>query len=346
MTGHTGFKGSWLVLLLNHLGAQVTGYSLEPPTDPNLFELSNIEQICRSLQGDVRDESRLAEALDSAAPEIIFHLAAQSLVRKSYEDPVGTFSTNVMGTVNVLNGARRCRDLRAIVNVTTDKCYDNKEWPWGYRENDRLGGYDPYASSKACSEVLTASFRSSFFSPGEHGTTHHVTVATARAGNVIGGGDWARDRLMPDCVRAHLAGKRLTVRNPGAVRPWQHVLEPLSGYLVLAEASFQPGASFGEAWNFGPNDEDSKSVEWILDKIANTFAGFPGYALASSLGPKESFILRLDSSKSRQRLGWRPRWTVDKAVASTWEWLEAYIRSPKTIRDVCASQVSEYLSWK
>jgi CDP-glucose 4,6-dehydratase len=346
VTGHTGFKGSWLVILLNRLGARVTGYSLDPPSVPNLFDLAFIKNYCRSLHGDIRDGSRLAEVMVASGSEIIFHLAAQALVHRSYEEPVETFSTNIMGTVNMLEAARKCPSVRAIVNVTTDKCYENEEWPWGYRETDRLGGHDPYASSKACSEILTASFRASFFPEAQYGKQHHVAAATARAGNVIGGGDWARGRLVPDCIRAYLAKERVVVRNPDAVRPWQHVLEPLSGYLMLAEAVFRSGSAFAEAWNFGPNEEDSKSVEWILGRIAMTFHEFPGYEPANSAGRKESSYLRLDSSKSRQRLGWKPRWSVEKAIEATWQWVDSYVRSPEKAREVCESQVTEYLEWK
>lgn len=345
ITGHTGFKGSWLAVFLNKLGAEVTGYSLAPPTNPNLFELARVENLCRSIHGDIRDEGRLTTAMVEASPEVVFHLAAQSLVRRSYEEPVETYSTNVMGTMNVLQAVRKCQDARAFINVTTDKCYENREWPWGYRETDRLGGHDPYASSKACSELLTASFRDSFFSPTTYGTVHNVAVATARAGNVVGGGDWASDRLIPDCVRAHLAGKKIMVRNPGAVRPWQHVLEPLSGYLVLAEALFREGCSFGEAWNFGPEERDEKSVEWIVRKLAEIFVGFPGHDFTAAPGPTESIFLRLECSKARQRLGWAPRWNIEKALDSTWEWVECYIRSPARIRELCTSQIAEYLDW-
>ncbi len=346
ITGHTGFKGAWLVLLLKQLGAEVTGFSLAPPTSPSLFDLARVDILCRSVTGDIRDRDHLTKSIVEAAPEIIFHLAAQPLVGRSYLEPEETYSTNVMGTLNVLQAVRTCPEIRAVINVTTDKCYENKEWPWGYREIDRLGGHDPYASSKACSELLTASFRSSFFSDEGYGSKHHVAIATARAGNVIGGGDWANDRLIPDCVRALIAGRKMVVRNPHAVRPWQHVLEPLSGYMTLAQVLCREGCSFAEAWNFGPGEHDSKSVEWVMNKISGLFSGFPGFEFSTTAGPKESVYLRLECSKAHQRLGWKPRWDIDKALHATWEWVDGYLHSAGKVKDVCFSRMVDYMNWK
>ena len=268
LTGHTGFKGSWLSLWLHNMGAQVTGYSLPAPTSPSLFELGHLENILiKSIIGDVSDFKFLREAMHASKPDIIIHMAAQPLVRKSYEDPIETYRTNVMGTVNIMEAARNCDSVRVILNVTTDKCYENQEWHWGYRETEPLGGHDPYSSSKACSELITATYRKSFLESLD------IRVATARAGNVIGGGDWALDRLIPDMVRSVISGDQIHIRNPNAIRPWQHVLEPLSGYLLLCQRLFDhDGGKFAEAWNFGPSEQDAKSVEWIGGATASSLA--------------------------------------------------------------------------
>jgi CDP-glucose 4,6-dehydratase len=263
VTGHTGFKGSWLCMWLHRLDARVTGYALDSPTDPNLFGLCRVCDLVDSVIGDVRDGEKLASVLSAASPEIVFHLAAQPLVRDSYKVPVETFAINVMGTVNLLQAVRDCDSVRSVVVITTDKCYENKEWPWGYRENEPMGGYDPYSASKGCSELVTAAFRHSYFNPAKY-ADHGVGVATARAGNVIGGGDWAADRLIPDCVCALLAGAKISVRNPCAIRPWQHVLEPLSGYLLLAQNLYQHGGEYASGWTLGPSDDDARPVEWIV----------------------------------------------------------------------------------
>ena len=257
ITGHTGFKGSWLCLWLSSLGAKISGYALEPPTNPSLFELARVGELVTSTIADVRDSAELQRALQAAKPEIVIHMAAQPLIRESYNNPVETYAVNVMGTVNLLEAIRHCDSVRAVVNVTTDKCYENREWHWGYRENEPMGGYDPYSSSKGCSELITAAYRNSFFNPQSHG----VALASARAGNVIGGGDWAADRLICDCVKALLEKRDIQIRNPNAIRPWQHVLEPLSGYMLLAQKLYEQGTRFAEGWNFGPNDEDAKPVE-------------------------------------------------------------------------------------
>ena len=268
LTGHTGFKGSWLSIWLHSLGAEVTGYALEPPTDPSLFSLAGVDGLLTSIIADVRDLERLQAEMVHAAPEIVIHMAAQPLVRDSYKIPVETYATNVMGTVHLLEALRSCPALRAVVNVTTDKVYENREWLWGYREIEPMGGYDPYSNSKGCSELVTAAYRSSYFNPLDY-SRHGVAVATARAGNVIGGGDWANDRLIPDVVRSILAGEPVQIRNPGAIRPWQHVLEPLSGYLTLAEHLFAGGARYAQGWNFGPAEEDARPVAWLVERLCS-----------------------------------------------------------------------------
>jgi CDP-glucose 4,6-dehydratase len=342
VTGHTGFKGSWLTLWLSHLGASITGYSLDPPTKPNLFEIAGIADLCHSLTGDIRDLKFLTEAMKEADPEVVVHLAAQALVRASYRDPVGTYTTNVLGTLNVLESVRSCSSVRAVVVVTTDKVYENREWHWGYRENDGLGGYDPYSSSKSCAELLTAACRKSFFDLAEYGRSHNIAIATARAGNVVGGGDWAEDRLIPDCVRALTHNSEVVIRNPQAVRPWQHVLDPLSGYLELVQALWRDGMSYSEAWNFGPDDDDAKSVEWVVTKVSEMFSGFRGWVIDDSSGPAESVLLRLDCSKARQKLGWRPIWRVEDAIRATFAWVDRYMKFPSRMREYSLSQIEEY----
>lgn len=346
LTGHTGFKGSWLALWLERLGAKATGYSLaEPPSNPSLFDLARVgEGITRSLAGDVRDLDSLARAVRESRPEVVIHMAAQSLVRRSYADPAGTYATNVMGTVNVLEAARGAEDLRAVVVVTSDKCYENREWPWGYRERDALGGRDPYSNSKACAELVTDAYRRSFFDAGQ--TAAAAAVASARAGNVIGGGDWAEDRLLPDIFRAAAAGREVLIRNPDAVRPWQHVLEPLSGYLLLAEKLCGEGrGEFAEGWNFGPSDEDARPVSWVVGRIAERWGDAAGALLwkrdAGAQHPHEARHLRLDCSKARARLSWRPRWTIERALDATVEWYRAHAAGADA-RRLCTEQIDEY----
>jgi len=335
LTGHTGFKGSWLALWLQRAGAEVHGYALAPPTQPNLFGEARVSDVlAANTFGDVRDGRVLAQALAEAAPDIVFHLAAQSLVRYSYQEPVETYATNVMGTVNLLEAVRACSGVKAVVNVTTDKCYENREWPWGYRENEPLGGLDPYASSKACSELVTAAYRSSFLAQAG------VAIASARAGNVIGGGDWAVDRLLPDFFRAADAAEPLAVRYAGATRPWQHVLEPLSGYLLLAEQLASGDTAFAEAWNFGPTDEDAVSVRDLLDKLTAKVSG-THWLETSGTTVHEAHYLKLDSSKARTRLGWRPRWNLDVALDKTIEWHQAW-RAGQNMRQVCETQILAY----
>lgn len=340
VTGHTGFKGSWLSLWLSRLGAEVTGYALPPPTTPSLFELARIHELLHSHMGDIRDTQELATVMAEARPEIVFHLAAQPLVRDSYKIPVETYATNVMGTVNLLEAVRHCPSVRAVINITTDKCYENREWYWGYREDDRLGGFDPYSGSKACSELVTATYRSSYFNPETYGS-HGVAVATARAGNVIGGGDWAGDRLVPDIIRALSAGEVVRIRNPRAIRPWQHVLEPLSGYLGLAKKLYEAGAEYGEGWNFGPNDADARPVEWLVQELCRLWGGDARYAIDAGDHPHEAHYLKLDCSKARTRLGWEPRWELSRSLASILEWHMVYSNSGD-VRSCCLEQIFRY----
>ena len=343
ITGHTGFKGSWLCLLLNNLGARISGYSLDPPTQPNLFELCKISSFVNSTISDIRDFESLLKIIESEEPEIIIHMAAQALVRLSYSEPVMTYQTNVIGTINLLEAVRvsKSKTVRALVNVTTDKCYENKEWLWPYRENEPIGGYDPYSSSKACSEIVTAAYRNSFFNPSDF-EKHHLAIATARAGNVIGGGDWAPDRLIPDIVRSVLEKRTIIVRNPDAVRPWQHVLEPLTGYLMLSEQLFNNGVLFADAWNFGPNDDDSKSVKWIVEKFCSKW-GNVSYELDKNIYPHEATFLKLDCSKAKERLNWHPRWNLSKALESIIFFVEAYMRKDD-LSTLCMNQIEEYLN--
>ena len=324
LTGHTGFKGSWLALWLQRLGAEVSGFALAPETDPALFDLARVGQGMASTLGDVRDPAALAGAMAQARPEVVLHLAAQALVRRSYQDPVATYATNVMGTVHLLEAVRHTPEVRAVVVVTTDKCYENKEWLWGYREDEALGGHDPYSSSKGAAELVTSAYRRSFFAPDPQGRPP-AAIASARAGNVIGGGDWAAERLVPDFLRAMDAGRELVLRNPGAVRPWQHVLEPLSGYLELAEALHRQGPAFAEAWNFGPWEADARPVRWIAERLTALWGPDAGYRVeAPAQAAHEAGLLKLDISKARARLGWRPRWGLDRALEAIMEWHQAY----------------------
>lgn len=341
ITGHTGFKGSWLCLWLHRLGAQVCGYALEPPTNPSLFELAKIPDLLSShCIGDVRDAASLAEAMLQAKPEIVIHMAAQPLVRDSYRIPVETYATNVMGTVHLLEAVRLCQSVRAVVNVTTDKCYENREWVWGYRENEPMGGFDPYSNSKGCSELVTAAYRSSFFSQ-ERYSEHRVAVATARAGNVIGGGDWAGDRLIPDIIRAIMASEAVKIRNPHSIRPWQHVLEPLSGYLALAQKLYESGTEYADGWNFGPADEDAKPVEWIVQRLCEQWGADARYEIDSGDHPHEAHYLKLDCSKAHMRLGWNPRWSLNTALEAIVEWTKAYC-ADGNIREICLDQIDKY----
>ena len=342
VTGHTGFKGSWLCLWLQSLGAEITGYALKPPTSPSLFEVAGVAQGMTSIEGDVRDLKALGEAMRTAAPEIVIHMAAQPLVRYSYENPIETYETNVMGTVSVLEAVRTTSSVRAVVNVTTDKCYENREWVWGYRENDPMGGYDPYSSSKGCAELVSAAYRSSFFNPADY-EKHRVAVATVRAGNVIGGGDWAADRLIPDTLSAFSKGQPVSVRNPRSIRPWQHVLEPLNGYLILAERLYEDGVRYAEAWNFGPADEDARPVGWIVKEMAGLWGGAATYQFARGDHRHEAAFLKLDISKARSLLGWSPKWSLAVALSHIVDWHRAFLASDD-MRSKSISQISEFQS--
>lgn len=340
ITGHTGFKGSWLSLWLAKEGAWVTGLGLEPPTSPNLFELAQVSNCIEDIRGEIRDFEWVQKVVEQTRPEIIFHLAAQPLVRESYRNPVETFETNIMGTIHLLDAVRQVGGVRAIVNVTTDKCYENQEWNWGYRENDTLGGYDPYSSSKACSELATMAYRNSFFHVDNY-NNHGTAIATARAGNVIGGGDFARERLVPDFIRAAIQKEKIIVRNPQAVRPWQHVLEPLNGYLMLAEKLYTHGIEYASAWNFGPRDEDIQTVEWIIKQLSSFWDEPITYQLEPQAHFHESNLLRLDCSKARTQLGWKPKWELQTALEKTIQWVKAYTHS-ENIQAVCMDQIHQY----
>ncbi len=340
LTGHTGFKGSWLSLWLTALGAEVSGYALDPPTDPSLYELARVDTLVKSAIADVRDAVTLARSLAEARPDVVFHLAAQPLVRESYRDPVNTYSTNVMGTVNLFEAVRVCDSVRAVVNVTTDKCYENREWPWGYRENEALGGHDPYSSSKACSELVTSAYRRSFFT-AQAGSTRGACIASARAGNVIGGGDFAKDRLLPDCVRAVLAHEKILLRNPGAVRPWQHVLDPLAGYLLLAQRLVEDGPRFAQTWNFGPEDSDARTVEWVVRRFCEEWGEGASCVVDQGEHPHEAHHLKLDISKAKDALGWRPRWDLQSAVDRVVEWTRRH-RDGSDAREACLRQITRY----
>jgi len=314
VTGHTGFKGAWLSLWLQRLGAEVTGFSLGPPTQPSLFALGRLADGMRDIDGDIRDHQAVARAVADARAEVVIHMAAQPMVRRSFAEPRLTYETNVMGTVNLLDAVRRDQRARVVINVTTDKCYENREWEWGYREDEPMGGHDPYSSSKACSELVTSAFRRSFFADPD-GTR----VATARAGNVIGGGDWGEDRLVPDIIRAAIGGSPLRLRNPNSVRPWQHVVNPLTGYLLLAQALWE-SADHACAWNFGPPEDDARPVGWILDRLSAAWPGGVAAIVDDGPHPHEATHLKLDSSRARGRLGWQPNVRLDEALATIADW--------------------------
>jgi CDP-glucose 4,6-dehydratase len=336
LTGHTGFKGSWMSLWLHSMGAVVKGFSLEPNTNPSLYSILSLDALIESEIGDIRDLSILKESLVSFKPEILIHMAAQPLVRHSYKEPLETYSTNVMGTAHVLEAIRFCHTVRGVVVVTTDKVYENKEWPWGYRENEPLGGYDPYSSSKACAELVTAAYKQSFFS-----TPNAPSVATARAGNVIGGGDWSQDRLIPDAIKAFEENQPLVIRNPSATRPWQHVLEPLSGYLMLAESLFKEGSKFAQSWNFGPDDKDCKTVKWMLDDLVKIWGNDASWVLDQSTQPHEANYLKLDCSKAKHELNWYPRWEVSSVLEMIVDWNKGF-RSGAGMKNVCLQEIKKY----
>lgn len=334
VTGHTGFKGSWLTLWLRQLGAEVTGLAKPPATKPSLFDAASIDDEVVSVYGDVADLATVTEAVDHARPTVILHLAAQAIVRQSHIDPVETFATNVVGTACVLEAARHAPDLRSLVSVTSDKCYENNEWVWGYRETERMGGHDPYSASKGCAELVTSAMRRSFFSEGG------ALVASARAGNVVGGGDWAADRLIPDIVRGWSDDQEVVIRRPEAIRPWQHVLEPLAGYLMLAERLASGDASFADGWNFGPADGDTRPVSWIVERMADHWGGTAPWRVERE-GPHEATTLRLDSSKARGQLGWTPALDLETTV----DWIVSWYRrfyGDGSARDLTLDQIDRY----
>ena len=347
VTGHTGFKGAWLALWLQSLGADVTGFALDAPTQPSLYDIARVGEGMSGVRGDVRDRDRVADAIAAANPEVVIHMAAQSLVRRSFAQPQETYATNVMGTVNVLDAVRlHGAHVRAIVNVTSDKCYENREWEWGYREDEPMGGHDPYSSSKGCAELLTAAFRRSFFdaadepasgdAPGRHG----ARLASARAGNVIGGGDWGEDRLLPDLMRAALADEPARVRNPNSIRPWQHVLNPLGGYLVLAQALWD-SAEHARGWNFGPPEEDARPVGWLVERVGELWPGELRWSIDDGPHPHEARYLKLDSSRARTHLGWRPLLGLEDALEATVDWYQQ-LRAGADMRAVTLGQIEGF----
>lgn len=340
ITGHTGFKGSWLSIWLNELGSNVIGYALEPYTPKDNFVLTGLESKITHIIGDVRDYQNLFDLFKEYKPEFVFHLAAQPLVRESYIDPKGTYDVNIGGTVNLLESCRITKSVKVIVNVTTDKCYENKEWIWGYRENDRLGGYDPYSSSKAGSEIVTQAYRNSFFHP-ERINDHGKSLSSARSGNVIGGGDWRTDRLVPDCIRALEKNEPIIIRNPNAFRPWQQVLEPLYGYLLLASKMVDEPGKYCEAWNFGPEEKSLKSVGEVADLIVENWGkGFWESHLDEN-APHEAHTLRLDINKARTLLGWKPVWSIEKAIRVTVDWYKNH--KVKDMYEFCEKQIESYM---
>jgi CDP-glucose 4,6-dehydratase len=341
LTGHTGFKGSWLSLWLNSMGARITGYAQAPETDPNLFDVLNLNNSFDvSHIADIRDFNSLSKAVIRSQPEIVIHMAAQPLVRYSYLNPVETYATNVMGTVHLLESLRMVDSVRATVVVTTDKCYENTERLSGYREDEPMGGHDPYSNSKGCAELVAAAYRQSYFSSDKY-KQHNHAIATARAGNVIGGGDWSEDRLIPDAIRAFGVDKKLVIRNPLAVRPWQHVLEPLSGYLVLAQALYEGGAQYAGGWNFGPLDKDARSVKEVVELLISKWDGKAGWEQDSGENPHEAQSLRLDISKAREHLGWIPRWDLELAIEKIARWQEAY-QKKQDMKAFSLSQIQAY----
>ena len=338
LTGHTGFKGGWLSLWLTSMGAKVTGYALAPNTAPNLFDVLMIDSLTKKSHiADIRDLASLQKAMLEAEPDVVIHMAAQPLVRYSYANPVETYATNVMGTVHVLESARTIDSVRATVIVTTDKCYENKEWVWGYRENEPMGGFDPYSSSKGCAELVTAAYRQSYFST----PTSINKIASARAGNVIGGGDWSEDRLIPDAIKAFDANVPLMIRNPLATRPWQHVLEPLSGYLILAQALYEQGIAFASGWNFGPRNEDNRAVQEVVDLLISNWGSSARWKKEGSDQPHEANLLKLDCSKAYSQLGWTPKWNLETATQKIVQWQKAY-KAKEDMLEISLKQIKEF----
>ena len=337
LTGHTGFKGSWLSIWLQSLGVKLQGLALNPPTNPNLFEVANVARGMSSAICNIQNYEAVFQVVNEFKPELVIHMAAQPLVRYSYKNPIETYSTNVMGTVHLFEALRQVGSAKVVVNVTTDKCYENTEWVWGYREDESMGGFDPYSSSKGCSELVTSAYRNSFFKD------QNIAIASARAGNVIGGGDWAQDRLIPDILRSFELNKPVTIRNPFAVRPWQHVLEPLSGYLLLAQKLWSDPENFSQAWNFGPRDEDSKPVQWVVENLATKWGGEAVWRLDDQVQPHEAGHLKLDISKATTLLGWRPRWSLETALESIVSWNRQVCNFEDPAK-LCVAQIQSYLN--
>lgn len=341
VTGHTGFKGGWLSLWLNAMGAKVVGYALSPSTEPSLYEIANVsDKLEASIIADIRSIEKLLDVVAKYRPKIVFHLAAQPLVRYSYNNPIETYSTNVMGTVNLLEAVRQVGGVRALVNVTSDKCYDNKEWLWGYRENEPMGGYDPYSSSKGCAELVTSAYRNSYFNSSSF-STHRTAVASVRSGNVVGGGDWAEDRLVCDIIRAFLAGRPAIIRNPAAIRPWQHVLEPLHGYMLLAQRLWEEGIPYAEAWNFGPSENDARTVEWVVGKMTQLWGEEASWEVDTYVHPHEAKFLKLDCAKARTKLGWRPFFSLSESLEYIVEWYKAFSNN-EDMQAFTLGQIADY----
>lgn len=340
MTGHTGFKGSWMSLWLQRLGAELTGYALKSPTNPSLFEQAGVAEGMTSIQGDIRDLDTLTRTMQMARPEVVIHMAAQPLVRYSYQNPVETYATNVMGTVHLLEAVRATPTVKAVVIITTDKCYENSDWVWGYRENDPLGGHDPYSNSKACAELVSSAYRSCFFNARDY-ARHGVGLATVRAGNVIGGGDWAQDRLIPDIVAAFEEARTVRIRNPYAIRPWQHVLEPLRGYLMLAEKLVHEGPVYAEGWNFGPNVEDARPVRWIVEQLSMRWDADAQWHVEEGEQPHEAAHLKLDICKARTMLNWHPMLRLDDALDLVIDWSRQR-QAGANVRTLTEQQIAAY----
>ncbi len=342
ITGHTGFKGSWLTLWLQSMGAVLKGFSLNPPTEPSLYQSAGIDGLIDSTIGDIRNFDELYAAIDGFKPEIVFHMAAQPLVRLSYDEPIETYSTNVMGTVHLLEAVKRVGGIKAIVNITSDKCYDNREWVWGYREHEAMGGYDPYSNSKGCAELVASAYRNSFFNEKDY-AKHGVALASVRAGNVIGGGDWAKDRLIPDILRSFENKQTVIIRNPHAIRPWQHVLEPLSGYITIAQRLYNEGPAFAEGWNFGPREDDAMPVQFIVETMVKIWGDDAAWLLDGNEHPHEAHYLKLDCSKARMRLGWQPRWNLVETLDRIVTWHKAWLAGEDMLVRT-RNEISEYMN--
>lgn len=342
ITGHTGFKGSWLALWLMQCEAQVVGYALEPPSDPSLFVAADLQAGMESIIADIRDAELLAHTMEKHAPDVVIHMAAQSLVRKSYNDPVTTYATNVMGTVNLLEAVRRTKSVRVVINVTSDKCYENQEWVWSYRENDAIGGHDPYSSSKGCAELVANAYNSSFFKP-DSDKNQTVALASVRAGNVIGGGDWADDRLIPDIVTAFMNNKAVEIRSPNAIRPWQHVLEPLGGYLLLAEKLWEGGQQYSGGWNFGPQGDDNLAVAKIVAAMAKLWGSEANWSIQPGKHPHEAHTLKLDCAKAHSQLGWQTRWQIADALEKTVAWYKAFAAGTD-VNEFSREQIRQFMA--